>query len=80
MNKQLISTLQTEFNQLSNTLENSSVEYWFARDLQEVSGHFRDVTKMVSIGSKLLIQSTLKSDQKSNYKSNQKSGHWEIKE
>ncbi len=80
MNKQLISTLQTEFNQLSNTLENSSVEYWFARDLQEVSDHFRDVTKMVSIGSKLLIQSTLKSDQKSNYKSNQKSGHCEVKE
>lgn len=77
MDKQLISTLQTEFNKLSNTLEESSIEYWFARDLQkvlgyerwenfanviqkakiacenskiEVSDHFRDVTKMVSIG------------------------------
>ncbi|MDK9693884.1 MAG: DNA damage-inducible protein D [Sulfurimonas sp.] len=78
MDKQLITTLQNEFNQLSNVLEDSSVEYWFARDLQKVLGyerwenfanviqkaktacenssieitdHFRDVTKMVSIGS-----------------------------
>ena len=78
MNKQLITTLQTEFNQLSNTLEDSTIEYWYARDLQKVLGyerwenfvniiekakiacansdieitdHFRDVTKMVSIGS-----------------------------
>ncbi len=78
MNKQLITTLQNEFNQLSNTLENSTVEYWYARDLQKVLGyerwenfinvihkaktacenskieitdHFRDVTKMVLIGS-----------------------------
>ena len=77
MDKQLITILQTEFNQLSNTLENSTIEYWFARDLQkvlgyerwenfvnviqkakiacensniEISDHFRDVTKMVSIG------------------------------
>lgn len=81
MNKQLISILQTEFNQLSNTLENSSVEYWFARDLQkvlgynswdkfqnvinkaktacensgvEVSDHFRQVGKMVQIGSEAM--------------------------
>ena|SRR3990167_1557667 len=78
MNKQLITTLQNEFNQLSNTLEDSTVEYWYARDLQKVLGyerwenfinvihkaktacenseieitdHFRDVTKMVLIGS-----------------------------
>ena len=78
MDKQLITALQDEFNQLSNTLEDSSVEYWFARDLQkmlgyerwenfvnviqkaktacenssiEITDHFRDVTKMVSIGS-----------------------------
>ncbi|MDT8338082.1 MAG: DNA damage-inducible protein D [Sulfurimonas sp.] len=78
MNKQLITTLQTEFNQLSNTLEDSTIEYWYARDLQKVLGyerwenfvniiekakiacatsgieitdHFREVTKMVSIGS-----------------------------
>jgi len=78
MDKVLITTLQSEFNQLSNTLEDSLIEYWFARDLQkvlgyerwenfanviqkakiacensniEVSDHFRDVTKMVSIGS-----------------------------
>lgn len=78
MDKQLITELQDEFNQLSNTLEDSAIEYWFARDLQKVLGyerwenfanviqkaktacensnieiidHFRDVTKMVSIGS-----------------------------
>lgn len=78
MDKQLISILQIEFNQLSNTLENSTIEYWFARDLQkvlgynswdkfqnvitkakiacensgvEVSDHFRQVGKMVQIGS-----------------------------
>lgn len=78
MDKQLITTLQTKFNQLSNTLEDSTIEYWYARDLQKVLGyerwenfvniiekakiacetsgieitdHFREVTKMVSIGS-----------------------------
>lgn len=78
MDKQLITALQNEFNQLSNAFEDSSVEYWFARDLQKVLGyerwenfanviqkaktacenssieitdHFRNVTKMVSIGS-----------------------------
>ncbi len=78
MDKESIITLQNEFNQLSNTLEDSLIEYWYARDLQkvlgyerwenfanviqkakiacensniEVSDHFRDITKMVSIGS-----------------------------
>ena len=78
MKKELITTLQTEFNKLSNTLENSNIEYWFARDLQkvlgyarwenfgnliqkaktayknssiEISDHFRNITKMVEIGS-----------------------------
>ncbi|MFA6789727.1 MAG: BRO family protein, partial [Arcobacteraceae bacterium] len=78
MDKQLITTLQAEFNELSNILENSMIEYWYARDLQKVLGyerwenfanviekakiacensqieitdHFREVTKMVSIGS-----------------------------
>lgn len=41
MNKELITTLQTEFNQLSNTLEDSNMEYWFARDLQKVLGYER---------------------------------------
>lgn len=81
MNEQLITTLQNEFNQLSNTLENSAVEYWYARDLQkilgynswdkfqnviikaktacknsgvEVSDHFRQVGKMVQIGSEAM--------------------------
>ncbi|MCT7433740.1 DNA damage-inducible protein D [Aliarcobacter cryaerophilus] len=39
MKKELITTLQTEFNQLSNTLENSNIEYWFARDLQKILGY-----------------------------------------
>ena len=81
MNKQLITTLQTEFNQLSNTLESSTIEYWYARDLQKVLGynswdkfqnviekakiacensgvevadHFRQVGKMVQIGSEAM--------------------------
>ena len=81
MNKQLITTLQTEFNQLSNTLEDSTIEYWYARDLQKVLGynswdkfqnviekakiacensgvkvadHFRQVGKMVQIGSEAM--------------------------
>jgi DNA-damage-inducible protein D len=81
MNKELITTLQNEFNQLSNTLENSVIEYWYARDLQkilgynswdkfqnvitkaktacensavEVSDHFRQVGKMVQIGSEAM--------------------------
>lgn len=78
MDKELITILQTEFNSLSNILEDGLIEYWYARDLQKVLGyerwenfinviqkaqtacensgvavsdHFRDVTKMVSIGS-----------------------------
>lgn len=81
MDKQLITTLQDEFNQLSNVIEDSSVEYWFARDLQKVLGynswdkfqnviqkaktaceksgvevvdHFRQVGKMVQIGSEAM--------------------------
>ncbi|MFA7571261.1 MAG: BRO family protein [Sulfurimonadaceae bacterium] len=81
MDKQLIITLQEQFNELSNTLENSMIEYWYARDLQKVLGynswdkfqnviqkakiscensgvevedHFRQVGKMVQIGSEAL--------------------------
>ncbi len=41
MDKVLITTLQSEFNQLSNTLEDSLIEYWYARDLQKVLGYER---------------------------------------
>ena len=78
MNKELIITLQNDFNSIANTLEDSQVEYWFARDLEKVLGyekwdkfqkvvdkakracensgievtdHFRQVGKMVAIGS-----------------------------
>jgi len=78
MDKNLIVTLQNEFNTISNVLEDGEIEYWFARDLQkilgyqhwdkfqnvidkaktacensqvEISDHFRQVAKMVSIGS-----------------------------
>ncbi|MFA7092169.1 MAG: DNA damage-inducible protein D, partial [Arcobacteraceae bacterium] len=81
MNKQLITTLQNQFNELSNILEDSIIEYWYARDLQkllgynswdkfqnvilkakiscensgvEVEDHFRQVGKMVQIGSEAL--------------------------
>jgi DNA-damage-inducible protein D len=78
MTKELISTLQSEFNSIVNIMEDSQIEYWFARDLQKTLGydrwenfanviqkaktacvnsqididdHFREVTKMVTIGS-----------------------------
>lgn len=77
MDKNLIVTLQNEFNTISNVLDDGEIEYWFARDLQKTLGydrwenftnvikkakvacetlaidtfdHFRDVTKMVTIG------------------------------
>lgn len=81
MDKESIITLQNEFNQLSNILEDSNIEYWYARDLQKVLGynswdkfqnvitkaktacensgvdvsdHFRQVGKMVQIGSEAM--------------------------
>lgn len=78
MNKELITTLQNDFNSISNILEGTEIEFWYARELQkmlgydrwenfskvishakiacenskvEVSDHFREVKKMVTIGS-----------------------------
>lgn len=78
MKKEIVATLQNEFNAISNILDDGRTEYWYARDLQkslgydrwenfvnvlnkaktaceisgiEVADHFRDVTKMVTIGS-----------------------------
>jgi DNA-damage-inducible protein D len=78
MDKELILNLQNSFNDISNVLEDSDIEFWYARDLQkilgydrwenfsnviekakkacqnskiELSDHFRDVTKMVKLGS-----------------------------
>lgn len=78
MDKELILNLQNSFNDISNVLEDSDVEFWYGRDLQkilgydrwenfsnviekakkacqnskiELSDHFRDVTKMVKLGS-----------------------------
>ncbi len=78
MKKEIVATLQNEFNAIANILDDGRTEYWYARDLQkslgydrwenfvnvlnkaktacEISGievldHFRDVTKMVTIGS-----------------------------
>lgn len=78
MKKEIVATLQSEFNAIANILDDGRTEYWYARDLQkslgydrwenfvnvlnkaktacEISGievldHFRDVTKMVTIGS-----------------------------
>jgi len=39
MNKDLITTLQNQFNALSYSLEESEIEYWYARDLQKVLGY-----------------------------------------
>lgn len=39
MDKNLISLLQNEFNAIVNVVENSNIEYWFARDLQILLGY-----------------------------------------
>jgi len=36
MNQELITQLNQSFNQISQTWEDSGIEYWFARDLQEL--------------------------------------------
>ncbi|HHY0327412.1 TPA: DNA damage-inducible protein D [Vibrio cholerae] len=36
MNQELITQLNQSFNQISQTWEDSDIEYWFARDLQEL--------------------------------------------
>lgn len=78
MDKEIIVQLQDKFNSISNVVEDSAIEFWYARDLQKVldyvswenfenvinkartacensgidcSDHFRDVMKMVTIGS-----------------------------
>jgi len=78
MNKELITILQNDFNSISNILEGTEIEFWYARELQEmlgykswdkftnviekakiacthskveVSDHFRQVGKMVTLGS-----------------------------
>jgi len=39
MNKNIIIKLQEEFNQISSILEDTNIEYWYARDLQKVLGY-----------------------------------------
>ena len=39
MNKIIIEKLQDEFNQISSILEDTQIEYWYARDLQKVLGY-----------------------------------------
>lgn len=78
MNKELMVWLHSQFDKIANVWPGSEVEFWYARDLQEilgyvqwrnfldvidkaktacansganVSNHFADVSKMVSIGS-----------------------------
>jgi len=78
MKKELIEQLQNEFNDISNVVEETEIEFWYARDLQQILGyqswdkfkniifkaevscknssievedHFRQVGKMVTIGS-----------------------------
>ncbi len=39
MNKKLIVSLQNDFNSIANVLEDSDVEFWYARDLQKMLGY-----------------------------------------
>jgi len=57
MNKQIIIKLQDDFNQISSILENTDIEYWYARDLQKVLGYsewrnFNNVVEKAKISSK----------------------------
>lgn len=39
MDKKFITTLQNDFNAISNTLEETEIEFWYARELQEMLGY-----------------------------------------
>lgn len=39
MNKQSIIKLQDDFNKISSVLEDTEIEYWYARDLQKILGY-----------------------------------------
>lgn len=39
MNKESIINLQSSFNDIVNVLEDSAIEFWYARDLQKVLGY-----------------------------------------
>ncbi len=39
MDKQLITTMQNDFNNISNVLDNTQIEFWYARDLQNILGY-----------------------------------------
>lgn len=49
MNHNNIIKLQDEFNEISSTLENTNIEYWFARDLQKTLGYseWRNFSKVI---------------------------------
>lgn len=39
MKKEIVATLQSEFNAIANIIEDGRTEYWYARDLQKVLGY-----------------------------------------
>ena len=41
MNAELITQLQASFNSLAHQVENSTIEYWYARDLQKILDYVR---------------------------------------
>ena len=41
MNHELITALQNDFNSISNVLEGTEIEYWYARELQNLLGYQR---------------------------------------
>lgn len=39
MDKKLITTLQNDFNTILNILEGTDIEFWYARELQDMLGY-----------------------------------------
>ena len=50
MKKSVISKLLTELEQVVQTEFQSGVEFWLARDLQKVSDHFTEESKIIPLG------------------------------
>jgi DNA-damage-inducible protein D len=55
MTNAIVPQLTARFDELSQTLPDEGIEFWFARDLMESLGyaaedHFRGVTKMIEVG------------------------------
>jgi len=67
MSRYNIETLQSNFNEISHQLEDTNIEYWYARDLQKILGYseWRNFNKVID-KAKVSCQ-TLKIDSSSHF-------------